>query len=165
MKVSCISNVNNLEKGILIDSGCTTHLFREESSFTNWDTQVDIGEIKLVLANGSIASDVIKGKGTVCITARASDGTETTITLHDCLYYPECSFFGIISLDQAVSQNIDKAIFEKEGSYLRTLDGIEIPLRRSGNLHFLNAAKSEKFNLELHKSGIKYCVILTIGIY
>ena len=115
--MSCISNVNNLEKGILIDSGCTTHLFREKSSFTNWDTQIDISEIKLVLANGSIASDVIKGKGTVCITAKASDDTETTLILNDCLYYPDCNFFGIISLDQAISQNIDKAIFEKEGSY------------------------------------------------
>ena len=131
--MSCISNVNNREKGILIDSGCTTHLFREKSSFTNWDTHVDIGKIKLVLANGSITSDVIKGKGTVCITARASDGTETTIMLNDCLFYPECNFFGIISLDQAISQNIDRAIFEKEGSCLRTRDGVDIPLRCSGN--------------------------------
>ena len=142
--MSCISNVNHRENGILIDSGCTTHLFREKSSFMNWDTNVDIREIRIVLANGSIASDVIKGKGTVCITARASDGTETTIMLNDCLYYPECNFFGIISLDQAISQNIDRAIFEKEGSCLRTLDGIDIPLRRSENLNFLNAAKSVK---------------------
>ena len=132
MKVSCICNTDSREKGILIDSGCTTHLFRDQSSFTNWDTQVDISDIKLVLANGSIASNVIKGKGTVCITAKASDDTETTLILNDCLYYPECNFFGIISLDQAISQNIDRAIFE-EGSCLRTLDGVDIPLRRSGN--------------------------------
>ena len=143
--MSCISNVNNLEKGILIDSGCTTHLFREESSFTNWDTQVDIGEIKLVLANGSIASDVIKGKGTICITAKVSDGTETSLILNDCLYFPECNVYVIISVDQAILQNLDSVVFRKEEWYLYTLDGINIPLRHSGKLHFLNAVKTVQF--------------------
>ena len=77
INASVIGHVNG---GILIDSGSSVHLFRDESAFTSWDNNFDPNSVKIILADGTICSD-IKGKGTVEIEVTDDTGNPHVIKL------------------------------------------------------------------------------------
>ena len=78
-----------IEKGILIDSGSTVHIFSREEMFTHWDNTFTPGEVRIVLADGRICQD-IKGKGSVTIENTDANGRLHNIYLQEALYMPSC---------------------------------------------------------------------------
>ena len=136
--MSQVTSSTPRQQGILIDSGCTAHLFSNKDYFTSWDTKYKDGECHIVLADGSVSTNAVQGRGTVNITAKDSTGCTIKLTLKDCLYYPNCSYDGIFSINQAMEQDKYSAIFHVDGSYIENVNGDKIPFIQRGKLHFLN---------------------------
>ena len=133
---SIIGHVNG---GILIDSGSSVHLFRDESAFTSWDNNFDPNSVKIILADGTICSD-IKGKGTVEIEVTDDTGNPHVIKLSGVLFMPSCEHTGIISVNRGMEAKIEFH-FVKGDCYLIN-NGIKIPLLRKDKLYYVSAVKT-----------------------
>ena len=79
--------------GVLVDSGCTSHIFSQKNQFVKWDDGYNKEDYKIILANGSQYD--IAGKGQVDIHTKNTDGEIVKITLNECLYFPQLKYPGI----------------------------------------------------------------------
>ena len=129
------------QPGVLVDSGCTSHVFSDKDYFIHWDTNYNIEDYKIVLADGTTCD--INGKGKVLLQTRNTNGEIVDIILHDCLYFPSLNYPGIYSVDKATEEE-NCAIFSKGESFITTGQGDKIPLNKRQNMYFINACKTVK---------------------
>ena len=129
------------QPGVLVDSGCTSHVFGEKEYFVHWDTNYNIEDYKIILADGTTCD--ITGKGIVLLQTKNTNGEIVDIVLHDCLYFPSLNYPGIYSVDKATEEE-NCAVFSKGGSYITTVNGDRIPLNKRHNMYFINACKTVK---------------------
>ena len=52
------------DRGVIVDSGATVHIFKRPEAFISWDKTFDPRRAKIILADGRV-STAIKAKGTV----------------------------------------------------------------------------------------------------
>ena len=128
--------------GILVDSGCTSHLFGEKSLFTRWDKYFIPGSVEVILADGKVCKNAIIGRGDVLFPTKDINGLTVNIKIENVLYMPTCEYAGIYSVLKGVNSG-DKVIFSKGESYLLTSSGTKIPLLPKGNLLFLGATRTK----------------------
>ena len=146
-------NARNKTTGILVDSGCTAHIFKHKEFFTSWNESFQHGSIEIVLADGSVSRNVIKGRGNVAFNVCNSEGSSMKMIMKDALYMPTCEYTGIYSVKKGVDSG-DSIAFSREAAYLETPNGQKIPFIHRGNLHFLNSVrvkpKTSRTALEWH---------------
>ena len=151
-EVSATTIATKSDKGILIDSGSTVHIFSREDMFTTWDATFTPGDVKIVLADGRICQD-IKGRGSVIIKTTGADGRPHSICLQEALYMPSCDHTGILSVRKAMSSGATFH-FIQDGSYMISPDKVKVPLILRGKLLHLNACRdvppTEKSALQWH---------------
>ena len=139
-KVSSATLNGKTSNGILIDSGSSVHLFRDETAFTSWDTDFDPDSIEIILADGRICND-IRGRGRVTIEVNDATGNPHTIMLNDALYMPTCDHAGIISVKRGIASG-DEFHFLPNNCYMVN-GGIKIPLLEKKKLYYVNAIRTE----------------------
>ena len=139
-QVSSTTLQHKASNGILIDSGSSIHILRDESAFTSWDIDFDPSSIKIVLADGRICND-IQGRGCVSVEVNTAEGKSHTIMLNDALYMPSCDHAGIISVKRGLASG-NEFHFLQGQSYMVT-GGIRIPLLEKKRLYYVNALSSK----------------------
>ena len=133
------SSILSKNSGILVDSGSSVHLFKNESVFTSWDNNFNPNSVKIVLADGTTSSD-IKGKGTVEINVTDATGKNHSIKLNNVLFMPSLEHTGIISVERCMDANIE-VHFIKGDCYLMN-NGTKIPLVKRDKLYYVSAIKT-----------------------
>lgn len=128
-----------------MDSGCTLHLFSDKSLFKKWDTSFNPGDVQVILADGKKLDNAIQGKGLVQFTTTDCQGVPVEINIPGALYMPSCEYTGIYSVKKGVERGVE-VHFTREGSYIKTTEGQQIPLKKRGNLLFVNACKASVKN-------------------
>ena len=138
--------------GIIVDSGSAVHVFKDPSLFSEWDRSFDAQTVSLILADGTVCSN-IKGKGTVILSVTDSSGTRQEVKLLDCLFMPSLNHSGIISVERGIDQNI-QFHFNRRGSHM-LIDNIKYPFLINNRLFHVNSVKSvpsvSRSALEWHK--------------
>ena len=61
--VSNTSDVDNMFKTILVDTGASAHIINDKEKFVRFDENFDSKHHSIELADGSRATNVVKGKG------------------------------------------------------------------------------------------------------
>ena len=124
---------------VLIDSGAANHVFKTKTVFTQWDNNFDPRSVALVMADGTICSN-IRGKGTVKVHLTDSSDTHHQIILKNVFYMPSLNHLGIISVRQANLEGIRFDFNEKVSHMI--IDKVQIPLRVKDQLYFINSLKN-----------------------
>ncbi|EFN71642.1 Putative transposon Ty5-1 protein YCL075W, partial [Camponotus floridanus] len=119
-----------------IDSGCTSHLCRDEEKFEEISNTENT---RLNLANHG--STDIKAKGTVKVTA--TDGNTTrAVYLENTLHVPDLRN-NLISVAKITDAG-NRIIFTKEGAEIKNKRGTTVLVAdRKGDLYFLRESRKE----------------------
>ena len=99
-------------KGILVDSGCTSHLFGDRSYFTSWDEKFTPGSVEVILADGRTCRDAVTGRGNVTFPVKDDTGSILSIHMTGVLYMPKCEYAEIYSIRKGIETG-DQVIFSK----------------------------------------------------
>lgn len=119
--MACKSSDDNSEtKDLLVDSGCTSHIVNDESSFAEFDDSFKPETHSLTLADGTKCSGTAEKRGKVDVIFTDTKGVDHQVTLNDVLYiptYPQSMF----SVDRANKQNAS-VIFLPNSAHLIASD-------------------------------------------
>ena len=86
--VSNTSDVDNMFKTILVDTGASAHIINDKEKFVRFDENFDSKHHSIELADGSRATNVVKGKGDAQILLHDIHGNESCVVLKNSLYIP-----------------------------------------------------------------------------
>lgn len=119
--------------GLLVDTGATTHIVRDHSAFTHFDSEFKPQQHSIELADGS-KSHAAQQRGVAVIKLQDTKGNVCTATLNDALYVPSypCDIF---SVHQAV-KNGASVMFDEKGTALKA-DGAVFSIKQQGKLFYL----------------------------
>ena len=129
-------NLNTIEsrnKGIIIDSGSTVHIFKRPESFVSWDHSFNPHNVKIMLADGR-PTTAVKGKGKVKIEVMDHNNEPQFIELFNVLYMPDLHHDGIISVKKGMKYG-NKFFFSSENSFM-IVNNIKVPLSEKHDLFF-----------------------------
>ena len=126
--------------GVLIDSGAEICIFRDADVFSSWDYNFKHGEIKVILADGTICTDDIQGAGRVVVQVTDEKGNPHIVDLPYCLFMPSLDHAGIISINDTTKLGY-RYIFDEGESHMIYKKKVTIPFRQAGKLYFVNAAR------------------------
>ncbi|XP_033122962.1 uncharacterized protein LOC117121761 [Anneissia japonica] len=82
------NSVQISENALLVDTGATSHIFKDKSKFIDLDESVKPENHLIELADGSRTSGIVRGKGVASTTIHDSDGKSHDIILENVLYIP-----------------------------------------------------------------------------
>ena len=102
---------------------------------------VSPGEVRVVLANGTVSND-IQGRGTVAVHTVDSRGHPFTLILNNALYMPNLDYIGIISVKLLLDQGM-QVIFKNPHPYLKC-NKTKVPMQIRNNLYHLNAVRNKR---------------------
>ena len=122
------------EEFILIDSGCSSHIEKDKSKFSNIKESQGSSR-QLSLADGRKLPDAVKGVGTALEHVQSSSGDNVKLRLENSLYVP-CIKQDIISVSKAVSGG-NTVVFSPDGSYILLKDGKKIEMINKNDLYFI----------------------------
>ena len=131
--------IASTSNNVLIDSGAASHVFKTKTVFTQWDNNFDPRSVALVMADGTICSN-IRGKGTVKIHLTDSSATQHQIILKNVFYMPSLNHQGIVSVRQANLEGIRFGFNEKVSHMI--IGKVKIPLQVKDRLYFINSLKN-----------------------
>ena len=126
-------------KGLLVDTGATTHIVRERSKFIQFDNRFVPEEHTIEFADGS-KSHVAAQRGVAVMQLHDSNGRTCSAKLKHALYVPSypCD---ILSVHQTV-QNGCSVMFEGGRTVLKTNDRTVFDINKVGKLYYLPTVQS-----------------------
>ena len=133
-QMACQSDETKPEEA-LVDSGCSAHIFNDESAFTEFDPIFKPEHHSLTLADGTKCSGMAEKRGKVEVTFTSTKGDEHHVTLNNCLYipsYPQNMF----SVGKANEQNAS-VVFLPNSAHLIAHDGTKFSIRKERSLFWL----------------------------
>ena len=130
-----ILNFEAKEDLIMVDSGCTAHIEKNEQRFETFATSFDPQHHYIELADGQKQHGLVKGMGEVINTIKDQSGNPQNIVLKDALYVPEFKH-GIMSVWKTI-QNGHSITFAPGGSKLTTKDGKVFDIVEKDKLFYL----------------------------
>ena len=145
-----ILNVEAKEDLILVDSGCTAHIEKNQQRFGTFEKSFDPRHHFIELADGQKQDGLVQGMGAVTNTIKDQDGTPQNIVLKDALYIPNFKH-GILSVWKTI-QHGHSITFAPNGSTLTTKDGKTFDIVEKNKLFYLRRGKpatdtqTDKFN-------------------
>ena len=131
--------VGEFDNLILVDSGCTTHIERNEANFTNFNQSFNPEEHSIKLADGNCKTDIVKGTGTVFNQFNDTEGKSFNVKLNDALLIPNFSQ-DIMSVYKSVKSGCT-ITFAPEGSFLKTKSGNIFDIVEKNKLYYLQRKK------------------------
>ena len=126
-------------KGLLVDTGATTHIVRERSKFIQFDNSFVPEEHTIELADGSKSHAAVQ-RGVAVMHFQDNTGRTCSAKLKHALYVPSypCDIF---SVHQSV-QNGSSVLFEDDRTVLKTKDGTVFDINKMGKLYYLPTVQS-----------------------
>ena len=153
-QMACKSSENTSQtKDFLVDSGCTSHIVDDESSFVEFDQSFKPETHSLTLADGTKCSGTAEKRGKVDVILTDTKGVDHKVTLHDVLYipsYPQSMF----SVDRANKQH-SSILFRPNSAHLIAPDNsTRFNIRKERGLFWLRARipRRSKENVDSVKS-------------
>lgn len=129
-------SLNTSTETFLVDCGATTHIVNHESNFLDYDASFNPSDHSDVeLADGSMANNVAKKRGTVMSKLQTSDGTYVDVKLSNVLYVPSYPQ-NIFSVQSATTKGC-KVIFHGSSAELIAPNGTVFPICQEDRLYYL----------------------------
>ena len=120
---------------VLVDSGCTTHIERNDANFSSFHENFNPGTHSIKLADGEKKTGIVEGTGTVSSCFEDQEGTRFNVSLNDALFIPGFSQ-DILSVNKSVKSGCT-ITFSPEGSTLKTKQGKVFNIIEKDKLYYL----------------------------
>ena len=129
---------------LLVDTGATSHIVSDESTFTSVDKSFEPKNHYIELADGSQSNELAKMRGNVDVTMKNEQGEIVNSVLQDALHIPSFPQ-DIFSVHSAIEQGAE-LIFKKNSSMLIAEDGTKFNVSQRGKLFYIDKANMVNSN-------------------
>lgn len=124
------------ERGLMVDTGATSHIITDESKFKDFDTTFRTERHSVELADGTRCNGVAQRRGNAEFFLFDSRGQRHKVTLRDALFIP--SYPQDIFSVKAATASGAKVVFEEGKDALITRDGNQFDIHVYGKLYYLH---------------------------
>ena len=131
-------------ESLLVDTGATAHIFRDESKFSSFDPTFTPEDHYVELADGTKHNEFALKRGDVRVTLRDKLGNRVAQTLKKALHIPTFPT-DIFSVSSAVEDDA-AVVFRKEESELILKNGTRFEVKKRNKLFFLENVEISKVN-------------------
>ncbi|KAF3688288.1 Copia protein Gag-int-pol protein Copia VLP protein Copia protease [Channa argus] len=122
-------------KGIMVDTGATSHIINDIRKLINFDSSFQPGSHSVELADRTRCSGIAEKRGTAVIYLLDNAGKQHRAQLRDTLYVPSYPQ-DIFSVVKATNGGAT-ITFKREDNHLITKDGSRLDIHETGNLYYL----------------------------
>uniref|UniRef100_A0A1A8PPT4 Retrovirus-related Pol poly from transposon TNT 1-94 n=1 Tax=Nothobranchius rachovii TaxID=451742 RepID=A0A1A8PPT4_9TELE len=144
LKVNEYKPKDTTQRGLLIDSGASTHIITDEKAFIRFDKAFQQKRHVMELADGTRHTGSVSARGDAQLEVTDDTGKVLKIILTSALLIPEYPQ-DILSVEAAVSRGV-KFSFEKDSSKMILPDGSTCRLKVKDRLYYLDATPATVSN-------------------